>query len=147
MTPHCPANRHSRGLTLFELICLLAVLLIGLSFVRAGAGLLHDKVATSRLDTDIRSLNYSIYLYRASGGSLEGVETPFDVIARIQAAKSSRLTHTVNTVVTGLNPILQNSQEARTNAKRAIWNPVSEQFEISRDGSVGIKGFGTSQPH
>jgi len=140
-------SSRSRGITLIDLICLLVMLGVATSLVSAGIDVLRDRVVTTRLETDIRDLNQSIYLYRASGGSFEDVATPLDVIARIQAAESSKLTYVGNNVVTGCSPDLQSTQEARSNAKRAVWNPESQQFEISRGGKVGIKAFDPHQAH
>ena len=144
ISPRFPFPR-SRGITLLDLICLLVMVGVATSLVSAGIGVLRDQVATNRLETDIRDLNHSIFLYRASGGNFEDVDTPFDVLARIQAAESSKLTHVVNHVVTGYNPVLLSAKEARSDAKRAVWNSESQQFEISRSGAIGIKSFDNSQ--
>ena len=135
-------DRCNRGFTLTDFFSLVTIVIVFLCFANKGATALMGKAETSRLQADIRALNHSIYLFRATGGDLSDALTPEQVITKMQVAETDPVALTASSIlVSGFKPVMQSPVEARSDADRAIWNADTQVFELSRDGEPGIKAF------
>jgi prepilin-type N-terminal cleavage/methylation domain-containing protein len=133
----------------------LVEMLIAVVLISALAGVAITLLTPSRqasvitkLNADVIRLNQIISMYLADGGSLDGVNTPELVIAKLKTIRPDADARTQVGVTTGrsldirLVPRMANNQERATSSPRAVWNASTKRFEISTtSGVAGVMDF------
>ena len=103
--------------------------------------------SSAKIQSDVATLNEAVTMYVASGGSLSGVQTPSQVLAKLKTQKDAASAKTSIVPVTGsmidrrLVAEMQTVREAATTQPRALWNEVKQRFEVRTSGVVGVKRF------
>jgi len=107
---------------------------------------LRQGASSTKLDSDVASINQSIKVYLANGGSLEETISPAAVLEKLKTRresteaaafagfKSDMIDHRVIAVH-------QTEAEAASVSPRAVWNASKKCFEVSRGGSAGVARF------
>jgi prepilin-type N-terminal cleavage/methylation domain-containing protein len=146
---HRPKHRQDlrSAVTLIEVLIALGVVAIlggGAYVTVANSRVSADE---AKLEQDVRVLNSAIDGYMASGGDLDGVSTPADVLARLKTRADSTsaprvLGLTGSFVDQRTTPLMQTSEEAGTGALRAYYTTSpSPRFITGTSGSAGVKAF------
>ena len=100
-----------------------------------------------KLRNDVESLNKSIQVYRASGGSLAGVATADAVLTKLKMSGDAHSSATVVGCLSGeladprIDVQMMTSSEAAGDTPRAVWNGTRQRFEFATAGDVAVKRF------
>jgi len=134
----------NRAFTLIEVLLVIA----GISAIGAvGYVATSNLKATAeavKLESDVKSINQAIDLYRANGGQISA-----DVDDVLNNLKTRADSATAGTMI-GLKASFldvrtewdtQSASEAATSQLRAVWDPVAMAFSTSTGSTLGIKRF------
>lgn len=97
----------------------------------------------AKLESDVASINRSIQIFEGSGGSLSGLTTTDEVLAKLKtkADSSKKLGVTGSTLDARIYAVNQTAAEAATSNKRAVWNSAQGRFQVVTSGGIGVKEF------
>jgi prepilin-type N-terminal cleavage/methylation domain-containing protein len=112
---------------------LITIAVIGI--LAAAAGWTVSRVVGAKrdqkLESDQATLNRAVKAFVATGGSLEGLQTPTEVLAALKRSASSG-SRTVglagSTVDPRLNLVMQTSDQARSGQARLYWHSGRQRF-------------------
>ena len=137
--------KFQHGFSLLEVIIVIAILGVIASIATVGVNRFRDSSNSTKLHSDIATVNTAIKVYLASGGDLTGVTNPQAVLDKLKtsrteesAAKYAGLRSSM--IDKRLTVVMQTSSEASTDAARAVWNPDKNRFEAATTG-LGVKAF------
>ncbi len=105
---------------------------------------LSRSASESKLQSDVASVNQAIQVYRANGGSLDGISAPNAVLSKLKTANANSTTYAGlrgSVIDKRLQAVLQTEQEAASGLPRAIWNASEDRFDIASTGSGGVARF------
>lgn len=149
-----PASRPScsrtapRGFSFVELI----IAIVGMALLASVAITLLSNsrtgTVTTKLRTDVLRLNQIISMYLADGGSLDGLNTPEAVLAKLKTVRPDADAKRQVGVLTGrsvdirLVPRMVTDREKASTNPRAVWNATAKRFDIStKTGDAGVADF------
>lgn len=104
-------------------------------------------VTHTKLEHDARTLNQAVTMYLGSGGSLEGVATAEEVVAKLKTirARADALTYvgagTGRLVDPRLVAVPQSAKEAADGEPRVTWDLALQRFKVAYGGAAGVKQF------
>lgn len=130
------------GFTMIEVLVALATLaaLGAVGFVAVSNS--KTKADSAKLSSDVASINRSITIFQANGGSLAGLTTPDEVLNKLKTkANSTILGATGSTLDARVYAVYQTSAEAATSSSRAAWNASASKFQVTNSGGIGVKEF------
>jgi prepilin-type N-terminal cleavage/methylation domain-containing protein len=137
------------GFTMIEVLAAMAILAaIGAVGVVAVANT-KTNADSSKLSSDVASVNRSILIFQSSGGSLAGLSgaddgqgSHNDVLTKLKTQGSqSILGVKSSTLDARIYAVYQTSAEAGTSAPRAVWNAGDGRFQVVTTGGAGVKQF------
>lgn len=107
------------------------------------------KADSSKLASDVASINRSIEIFQASGGSLAGLTggddgqgSHNDVLTKLKTKAGSNV---LGVKGSSLDPRVyatyQTAAEAATSSSRAVWNGSQSKFQVVTSGAAGVKSF------
>lgn len=141
-------RRCHAGNTLVEMMVAVAVIGILASIAVAFMGNTGQSVQVAKLNSDVKKLNSVVAIYVAEGGSLSGLTDPQAVLDKLKTTITAAEAWRHVGVMTGrgvdirLVARIQTMDESATDTAHAIWNPNTQQFEVSTTpGQVGIARF------
>lgn len=130
--------------TLIELLITVAII----GGLTAGGYLIVQNVrqnaAETKLDLDVRQLNQALRVYQTHGGKIPSGLTGEQVLAKLRrtAANPNHPGLKGKLIDPRMTIRWQESNEAKGSSKRAYWNDVSKQFELTSTGTAtGVKEF------
>lgn len=139
-------SQRSGGFSLVELLLIIAVVgtITSVSYVSISNS--RSSAEQIKLESDVSSINQSVQLYRANGGSLNGVTAAADVIAKLQthsdsASSVQRIGMNSNFLDRRVKARMQTAAETSSSAPRAVWSSTEQQFSIVTSGGNGVKEF------
>lgn len=99
-----------------------------------------------KLESDVKSINQAIDLYRANGGQISANSTADAVLAKLKTRADSASAGTTiglkaSFLDTRTEAEWQSSSEATTSQLRAVWDPTAMAFATSTGSTRGIKRF------
>ena len=138
----------TKGFSLVELtvavVVIAAVATIGFNAVAK----IKDSTRIAKLEKDVKTLNSAANVYVASGGSLDGIVLPQDVINKMKTKASAGTAETI-VGITGsfVDPRIRAVMASDSDAglARAVWNTTTNRFELGTAG-VGAKEFALDAP-
>ena len=127
------------GFTMIEVLAALGVLaaigavgFVAISNTKTSAD-------SSKLASDVASINRSIEIYKASGGStdaLSGVEPVLNALKKRAAASTG-----LGVTGSALDARVWYRASSAADTVRAVWNNTSKRFEVVQGGGAGVKEF------
>lgn len=139
-------HHRQRGLTLIEpLICLFAfTVLFAIAFP-----LIQNTptaVATRKLESDVRTVNAAIDVFRVFGGEVDSVSVPGDILRKLQSQADAltaeqTLGLSSSFIDRRLKAVMQTSAQEQTDAPRAVWNSEKRRFVVKSSGAGGVAEF------
>ena len=146
---HCRSSQKvshkALGFSILEIVVAITIIaaVSSIGFVAVSRYRIHTELG--KLKGDVVELNQAAQLFRVSGGSLEDLVVPDDVIARLKSAPSDEdAEHLVGfsgvMIDRRVTPVMMTVAEQETTRPRAIWVPSKSRFEIVTVGP-GIKEF------
>lgn len=145
-----PTLSRSRGLSQVELLILIAVvgILTGIGVGVSELGLISGAKEV-KLQQDVSVLNSSVKSYLASGGNLDGVSSPEEVVSRLKRSLSDQQKSLTPGLSGGfldgrVQLTLQSEDEAASGKPRLRWDDGTSQFIIAHSGAPGIKSVSLS---
>jgi len=136
----------NRAFTLIEVLLVIA----GISAIGAvGYVATSNAKATAesvKLESDVKSINQAIDLYRANGGQIAANSTANAVLAKLKTRADSASAGTSIGMKSSFVDVRteaewQSSSEALTGQLRAVWDPAALAFSTSAGTTLGIKRF------
>jgi prepilin-type N-terminal cleavage/methylation domain-containing protein len=131
-----------------EILLTLAIVSLLATMAASNLFTVRATVAHTKLRTDVARLNRIITIYRAEGGSVAGLTDPQAILDKLKTRLTSGDARRHVGLMTGravdirLVVRLQTSSEIDSLSPRAIWNPATEQFDISTvSGQPGVASF------
>lgn len=99
-----------------------------------------------KLESDVKSINQAIDLYRANGGQIAANSTADALLAKLKTRADSASGGTTIGLKSSFLDVRteaewQSSSEATTSQLRAVWDPVAMAFSTSTGTTLGIKRF------
>ncbi len=144
--PEARRRRYGGGLSVVEVLGVLALLCIVLtcgsvSYLRWISG-----VSVTHLNYQVRQLNSALALYEANGGHVYPSDSIHTVILKLKApAKEDECAQLAGLrgkmIDARLKPVLQSPEEAEGNQWRAWWDGSRKRFALAETGVGGIKKF------
>ncbi len=141
------ASVRNQAFSLVEMVIIVAV--VGV-LAAIGVSTLNDGAITGareeKLRNDLRVLNSAVNTYQAFGGSLEGVNDPAVVLAKLKTTLSEEQ----RKMMPGLGGafidpdielVLQSEKESSTDNLRMYWDSSAKRFTLSNQGGIGIKAL------
>ena len=136
------ATRFVNGFTLIEVLGVLAAVaaistigVVAVSNAQSGA-------AAAKLSSDVASINRSIQIFQGGGGSLSGLSTTDEVLAKLKTkGPSSVLGVTSSALDARVYAVYQTSAEASASTPRAVWDATAGRFLVVTSGSGAVKEF------
>ncbi len=136
---------HSRGLSQVELVILVAVvgIIAGIGVGVNQLGLING-AREIKMQQDNAVLNSAVKSYLASGGDLDGVKDPEEVLSRLKASLSEEAKKLTPGLSGGFLDeraflTLQSEKEAAAGKPRLRWDATSHRFVIAHSGAPGIR--------
>ena len=131
------------GFTMIEVLAVLAALALVTTVGYVTVTNTSTTAQTSKLESDVDSINRSIQIFQSGGGSLAGLATTDDVLAKLKTKgdRSKTLGVTSSSLDARVYAVNQTTAEAATSSKRAVWNSSLGRFQIATSGGVGVKEF------
>lgn len=134
------------GFTLVELLVVIASIGILSSVGYVATTGVQNSARENKLMSDVGSVNRSVTVYLASGGSLDSVSDADAVLAKLKTrADADSAVRTVGLTGSAMDArvvaVWQTNDEAGTNQPRAVWNAGEGRFTVARGGARGIKEF------
>ena len=127
------------GFTMIEVLAALGVLaaigavgFVAISNTKTSAD-------SSKLASDVASINRSIEIYKASGGStdaLSGVEPVLNALKKRAASSTS-----LGVTGSAMDARVWYRASSAADTVRAVWNNTSKRFEVVQGGGAGVKEF------
>lgn len=139
--------RVSPGFSLVEILSVISVVGIMAAIGIAAYTGAFSGVKNAKLDHDVQTMNQAVVMYLGSGGNLDGLTTPGEVLAKLKTIRSRANAKTYVGAGTGklVDPrvvgLLQSDAEASGNTPRAVWDPTSKRFQVVYSGTGGVKDF------
>jgi type II secretory pathway pseudopilin PulG len=134
------------GFSLVEILAIIAVMsvLSSIGFVTVSRS--NATAKEVKLLSDVNSVNRSVQMYLANGGSLTGVSDADDVLAKLKTkadttSANQMLAATGSFMDRRVVAVWQSSAEASTTQPRAVWSSSENRFTVASAGGVGIKEF------
>jgi choice-of-anchor A domain-containing protein len=128
---------HTRaGMSLLEVLVVVAGIGILFSAVASTVGGLNRVINEKKLERDVDAINRAIRLYEVSGGSLEGIYPhPWWILGKLKSRviedevdEAAGLTGSM--IDPRLQPVLMSASERASGDLRSVWNPTDRKFEI-----------------
>lgn len=140
--------------TLVEVLSAVTIITVVTSVAVEVLSSAPESTAEQKLQSDVRSLNTAIDIYLTFGGSLEGADTPQDVLRRLQTkADSLSAERTAGITGTLIDPRmrvkLQPESEVSSTKPRVVWDSEKKRFAVAHEGSdgqIGVSAFVVVQP-
>lgn len=105
----------------------------------------RDSIKGVKLRSDIESLNESVQVYLANGGSMEGIVTIPSALAKLKTEADVSSAKIVGIKGAMLDPRLEadmmSSSETASSQPRALWSSDRQRFVYANQGSAGAKRF------
>ncbi len=133
----------AQGFSLIEVLAVLAALAVISSLGYVAVTNTKTASNSTKLESDVASLNRSVQIFESSGGSLSGLTTPAAVLEKLKTkADASKMLGVTGSVLDArIYAVNQTSEEAATSSKRAVWNATDKKFQVTTSGGVGVKEF------
>lgn len=152
LSPHHsfpPSRSRSRsGFSLLEITVTVALMGILATVAFIMVSKTRVGVVDTKLRTDVARLNNIISLYLGSGGSLDGLSNPQDVLDKLKTVRPDADAKRQVGALTGrgvdvrLTASLQSLTQKASDSPRAVWNGVTKRFDIvTTAGTQGIADF------
>jgi len=134
----------NRAFTLIEVLLVIA----GISAIGAVGYVATSNVKATaqavKLESDVKSINQAIDLYRANGGQISADVD--DVLNNLKTRADSATAGTMVGLKASFLDVrtewdMQSASEAATSQLRAVWDPVAMAFSTSTGSTLGIKRF------
>lgn len=127
------------GFTMVEVLAVLAALAIIGSIGYVTVSDMKENADSAKLRADVESINRSIQLYLSNGGSLEGVETPDAVLAKLKTkGDASKILGVTSSVLDAR--IVADYGDASSRL-RARWLPAPDNRFVVEAGTDGVVEF------
>jgi len=136
----------NRAFTLIEVLLVIA----GISAIGAAGYVATSNLKATaeavKLESDVKSVNQAIDLYRANGGQIPANSTADALLAKLKTRADSASGGTTIGLKSSFLDVRteaewQSSSEATTSQLRAVWDPVAMAFSTSTGTTLGIKRF------
>ncbi len=143
-SPASPSHLRTRAFSLVQTMITLTIgaIITGMT-VNHFAGS-RAAVAAHKLESDVRSLNTAIRIYRSFGGNLDSVSTPEEVLGKLQSqADSVSARQTAGLTGSLIDRRLRAHPLGDTDSlkPRAVWDASNEKFVLTNSGSNGVASF------
>lgn len=141
MQTRSPQNQ---GISILEVLSTVAIIALISSVALPIYHRVVDGTKLTKLENDVATINTSINVYLGSGGSLEGMEEPQAVLDRLKTVADRAIIGLERSMLDKrLRAKMQTLAQARLAGPRAVFNPTSMRFSISKAGSstVGVDEF------
>ena len=135
------------GFSIVEAISAVALVAI----IAAGAIITGSKVMeaskATKLESDVSTINSAVKIYLSSGGNLDGVSTPEDVLDALKTTRSATEARRFagapasSMIDRRVTTLMQDSDEAASGVARAYWDAGKKRFFIATSGLPGVKEF------
>ncbi|MCB1063671.1 MAG: VWA domain-containing protein [Verrucomicrobiae bacterium] len=128
---------------MIEVLLVVAVIGVVAAIALPRFGNIGDQTQTLKLKNDVSSINRSIDLYYANGGSLDSCKTADEVISKLKTTRAaSEAKVFVGHNGSPIDPRLTGKVLVNENSTvfRAKWNPGNHRFELGNSGP-GIEKF------
>ena len=136
-------NKHLRGFSLMELVVAVAVIALIATIGFSAVNDLRNRSSEAKLAKDLLTLNAAADVYRASGGSLEGMVLPQEVLDKMKTTASDKTSKLLVAGAKGsfvdrrLRAVMATSEDS--DRPRASWNPSQQRFELKTTGVGAIE--------
>ncbi len=141
-------NKYSHGgFSLVEVVSVIAVLGVLASLSISIVGRISQNTRTEKLSSDTKTLNRAVMAYRASGGSLDSVNTASEVLTKLRTQATSAAAKRIPGLSSSfIDPRIalrvQSTAEAASNSPRVYWDNTTQHFFVAFSGSEsGVKEF------
>ncbi len=135
---------HNRAISILEVLCSVSILAVVMSVAVPVQTRIREGAELTKLQNDVKSLNASVSVYLASGGNLDGLTSVQDVLDRLKMKMKDCAGvvagMTGSTVDQRVKAKMQTSEQAASDRPRAVWNSLSQRFEIAFQGQ-GVAAF------
>lgn len=139
-------RRYQQGFSFVEVITIVALLGVLASISYLIVGQVVQSARESKLDSDVRTLNRAVSSYLASGGSLDGVSSSEEVLAKLRTVATLPLKNRLPGLSSSMiDPRIsirwQSDSESGSEGVRAQWDDNTKIFILTNSGSQGIREF------
>lgn len=143
--PHPPRRAGRAGFSVMEMVVLIAMLGVLVTVALIGVGNQPVVIRNAKLESDVASLNQSVALYVADGGSVTGLSTPQSVLDKLKRARPASEWRGHTGATSGR--VIDTRLRARTTTAasgsqlRARWNSQAQRFELTTAGGTAVSEF------
>lgn len=131
------------GLSITEILLVIAVLGVFGSLVIPSVTSLGTSVREQKLESDVSSINRAISIYRAHGGQLNQCKSTEEILCKLKSIRDqSQANVFVGLTGATIDPRLcaKQLEDSNSRVSRAVWNATEQKFEILHQGS-GVERF------
>lgn len=135
-----------KAFSLVEALAMIAVLAILATGVVHIASNFQSSIGERKLASDAETINRAVASYLGSGGNLDAVTTPNEVLARLRSKAASDVSNRLPGLSSSLvDPRvaarMQTGDEATKSTSRAYWDAGARRFVVTDSGAPGVKEF------
>lgn len=141
---HPPRPLKAAGFTLSELLAsvVIVAILVGIAFFLASDA--KGKSEDAKLDSQVNALNSAVQVYLASGGQLNGVSDPVEVLDKLKStatdSQKARIAGLRESVVDPrLVFVMLGGDAVDSDQKRMVWDATKQRFEVATSGANAVR--------
>jgi len=135
----------NQGFSLLETLITVAVIGVLAAIGTVTVGHVVSSSKSSKLESDVATLNRSVVAYLATGGDLSSVQSADEVLATLKRsnANASRTPGLAGAKLdASVSFVMQTPSEAASGGARVYWDESAQRFRIAMSGEApGIKAF------
>lgn len=126
------------GISILEVLASVAIIALITAAALPTYHRVVDSTEQAKLENDVGVINRAIGLYLSSGGNLDGVEGPQEILDRLKSASNNKLiAFDEGLLDRRLRARMQSFEAAAKEGPRAYFDHVAKRFRITRSVEVG----------
>ncbi|MEM7013726.1 MAG: hypothetical protein AAF585_19835, partial [Verrucomicrobiota bacterium] len=133
--------------SLMEVLGVVAVVGVIAAVAVYGVSRSNEGVRTTKLQSDVATINQAIDIYLASGGSIGELTDPQSILDKLKTVRAQSGVHAglrSSMIDKRLAVRLLSDSEAAGSDSRAVWNETKQKFQVATSGA-GVKEFYLSE--
>jgi len=138
-------GRRKGGFGLPEILLVVGVIGILAAIVIPMVNRVHDGIRVTKLESDVKTINTAIDVYRANGGNLKGITDSQLIIDKLKTTRTDKdrvtfVGYSGSMIEKRLAARPLPNEQVGSGTHRAVWDAAKSRFEVGTTGN-GVKDF------